>query len=709
MSHNELKWEIETAPGTWLDITSDVRRGPGVTITRGRPDERGLSNPGRMEFILDNRTGKYSPRNPLSPLFGKIGRNTPVRCTMDDGAFTRFVGEISALPPRWDEGHADNNVPVEAYGVLRRYAQGHPTISNALRDWIEFRPTLWAYYPMIGGEEKIYSQNLAPNKTGSFYGSKNAIFTYGVDMGAAWIGTGLQINATGDGPYMQGVANAMGTNVALDFVFQSEGMGVLDTQIWTGLDQYWQLRLNTSTDTATTQVLWNDGSGIITAVATGAVTELQDTQMHTCRFELRTIAGPTVEWHTYIDGTEIESNTMGLTQTLGWVPFMRYHYSRYVNQTYVNIAHLAIWADNTLANIPTAQEYADAAFAYAGETAIERITRVCADGGMPLVTVGTSAESMPMGPQFTETRLEQIRDVEATDMGILLEQRDDPGLLYLSRTSLYNQTPAFTLNYAAMQVSAPLEPIDDDQLTRNDITATRREAGSDSYTIDDGPLGTADPPDGVGRYSEDITVNPQTDGFLKQIAAWHANIGTLDQARWPSVTVDLHNPSVPLALRNLILGADVGDIFVITGMREAFIYDDIRLMIVGYGESITANTHTWTANCMPADPYTVGVWSTSASSGTFRWDTGGSTVNTTATATATSLSVATASGNVLWTTDSNAFPFDVNVAGERMRVTNITGSSSPQTFTVVRSINGVVKAQPAGGDVRLFDTPRWAL
>ena len=44
-----------------------------------------------------------------------------------------------------------------------------------------------------------------------------------------------------------------------------------------------------------------------------------------------------------------------------------------------------------------------------------------------------------------------------------------------------------------------------------------------------------------------------------------------------------------------------------------------------------------------------------------------------------------------------------------MTVTNITGSSSPQTFTVTRSVNGVVKAQSAGVAVALWNTPVAAL
>lgn len=698
--------EIETATGVWTDITADVLQRDPLSITRGRSDEQSQAAPQRLSFTLNNRNGKYSARNPLSPLFGKIGRNTRVRCTL--GVYDRFFGEIAAWPPKWNEDHSDNYVPVEAYGFLRRLSQGQPPVSNALRDWVLGQSTLYAYYPLSGGEDTTYSQNLAPGRSGSFIGSTGAVFTYGQDMGADWIGTGMQINATGDIPYLQGTGNASGTNIALDFVFQSLAMGVLDVEIWPGLDEIWTLRLNTSGDAGTLQVSWNDGDGGVTSAASsGVVGALQDTAIHTCRFELHQVAGPTVEWFVYIDGELIDNDTMGLTQSLTRCPFFRFHYSRYVNQTYVNIAHLALWADNTAASIPAVEDFHAAAMAYAGETAVDRVNRVADAGGIVVGTVGVAAESMPMGPQFTETRLETIRDCEATDMGILLEHRSSSALMYRSRTSLYNQTATFTLDYAAGQVSPPLEPVDDDQSTRNDVTATRRDGGAARYTVDTGPLSTLDPPDGVGRYETDVTVNPETDGFLYGIAAWIANIGTLNKARWPQVTVNLNN--IPAALADQVKSIDVGEMFTITNMKKAFVYDDIALIVVGYSESITPFIHTITFNCMPADPYTVGAWSTSASSGTFRWDTGGSSLNSSATSTATSLSVATASGNALWTTTASAFPFDISVGGEQVRVTNITGASSPQTFTVTRSVNGVVKAQTSGTDVRLYTPPRWAL
>lgn len=701
---NQVTIDLMTASGVWTDITPDVYQRDALTISRGRSDEQSQAQPQRMAFTIENRDGKYSPRNPLSPLYGKVGRNTPVRCTIDNGTFTRFYGEISGLPPRWDEAHADNYIQVEANGVLRRLDQGQPTVSNALRDWVLAQSTLAAYYPLSGGAETSYSQNIAPGKTGSFTGSSGAAFTYGTDMGAAWLGTGLEINATGDGPYMQGITNASGSNIAVDFVFQSLGLGVLDVQIWPNLDRIFNLRINTSADAGTMLVSFIDESGAATnAPPSAVIPELQDTGLHTCRFELQEAAGPTVGFFVYIDGSLVYSIAGWAGVSLSASPFFRLHYSRFTNQTYVNVAHFAVWADNTAANLPTAQDYTEAAFAYAGETAIDRITRVCADGNIPVVTVGTAAESMPMGPQFAESRLAQLRDCESTDMGILLERRDGSGLRYRSRASMYNQTAAFTLAYNAGQVAPPLEPVDDDQNTRNDVTATRRDGGSDRYTVDTGPLSTLDPPDGVGRYETDISVNPETDGMLLNIASWVANVGTLDEARWPSVTVNLQAPGMSSTLRSAIKTADVGDLFTITGMQKAFIYDDVNLIIVGYTETITPFIHTITFNCMPAEPYTVAVYDTS------RYDADGSTLTSNITSTATSLS-ATKSGATLWTTDGTMVPFDIRVGGERIRVGSVTGSSSPQTLgSLTRSINGVVKAQTAGTAIELWDTPRYAL
>src|SRR5262245_12420025 len=67
--------------GGWLDITPDVYGGDRATIeiTRGRSSEATDVEPSRATMQLNNRDGRYSPRNPTSVLYGKIGRNTPIR------------------------------------------------------------------------------------------------------------------------------------------------------------------------------------------------------------------------------------------------------------------------------------------------------------------------------------------------------------------------------------------------------------------------------------------------------------------------------------------------------------------------------------------------------------------------------------------------------------------------------------------------------
>jgi hypothetical protein len=77
----DLRIEID-AGGTWTDISSDVYARDQVKMTRGRPDEASATNPGSCTFTQNNRSGKYSPRNPNSPYFGLIGRNTQMRVSV---------------------------------------------------------------------------------------------------------------------------------------------------------------------------------------------------------------------------------------------------------------------------------------------------------------------------------------------------------------------------------------------------------------------------------------------------------------------------------------------------------------------------------------------------------------------------------------------------------------------------------------------------
>lgn len=78
MSRFSVRTELRLG-GTWVDISKDVYQRDEVQIVRGRPDEGSRTDPGECTLTLNNRAGKYSPRNPVGPYYGMIGRNTPLR------------------------------------------------------------------------------------------------------------------------------------------------------------------------------------------------------------------------------------------------------------------------------------------------------------------------------------------------------------------------------------------------------------------------------------------------------------------------------------------------------------------------------------------------------------------------------------------------------------------------------------------------------
>ena len=69
--------------GTWTDVSSYVRYDSRIKITRGQKSE-GKSNldNATCNLTFSNDDGRFSPRHPLSPYYGLLGRNTPIRVSL---------------------------------------------------------------------------------------------------------------------------------------------------------------------------------------------------------------------------------------------------------------------------------------------------------------------------------------------------------------------------------------------------------------------------------------------------------------------------------------------------------------------------------------------------------------------------------------------------------------------------------------------------
>lgn len=274
----------------------------------------------------------------------------------------------------------------------------------------------------------------------------------------------------------------------------------------------------------------------------------------------------------------------------------------------------------------------------------------------------------------------------------------------LSGIAFSDTAQAIVLDYAAGHVSAPFEPVEDDQRLANDVTAKRERGSEYRATLNEGPLSVQDPPDGVGRYETSVTLNTANDRQLWDQARWRVHVGTWDDARYPTVTVNLAaNPGL---IEN-VTSRDSGDALQVINPPPWLPPEPIDLLIEGYDERL--NAHAWdvTFNASSGGPWIIGeIADPGTDVGTRepnRTDTDGAELAAAVGAGDTVLSVTTTRGPRWVTTaeEPGAFPLDVMVAGEVVRVVSITGEGTVQTFLVARAMNGIAKSHAAGTPVHL--------
>jgi len=349
--------------------------------------------------------------------------------------------------------------------------------------------------------------------------------------------------------------------------------------------------------------------------------------------------------------------------------------------------------------------------AWNGETAGNRFARLCSENGFASRIYGYPDSSAPMGRQGQATLTQLLQECESADRGMIYEPRQALALGYRTLASMYNQAPAVTLDYPSSELGQEGQPgewapVDDDQYTVNDVIATRGSSGGSQGStyqavLDDGsPLSISAPPAGVGDYQSAATLNVATDHQLASVASWMLHVGTNDDQRIPSLPLNLARPALASLLYD-VQDADIGDRTAVQNPPSWLPPDDISQILTGTTEELGGFFYLAAWNAIPEGPYEVAVCGDHA-------DTAGSSLAAPASSSAASVSVAVDTGP-LWTTSAGDFPFDIRVGGERMTVTNITGTSSPQSFTVTRSVNGVVKSHLAGEAVALFTTPVAAL
>jgi hypothetical protein len=228
----------------------------------------------------------------------------------------------------------------------------------------------------------------------------------------------------------------------------------------------------------------------------------------------------------------------------------------------------------------------------------------------------------------------------------------------------------------------------------------RRSFGVDAtYEDTTGPFGTK----AVGTYSTSDTINLYDDTQAVQYASWLVHLGTYPGNRHPTITIDLlANPRFARYVVGLLPGSRI-DITNVGSVLPDQSAATVSLVVEGVSQEIKPDRWMVTLQCSPFDLWHVIVLANDVgdtSEFLCHLDTDGSVTVDAASAGDTTLTVQTVSGPV-WTQYADDFPFDISVGGVRATVTNITGTASPQTFT----IQPLSFARPGGSSVEVWTPP----
>ncbi|MFF3346073.1 hypothetical protein [Streptomyces sp. NPDC002779] len=502
---------------------------------------------------------------------------------------TRFVGEVSSWPSRWDLSGKDVRVPIEAAGVLRRYGQGQKPFDSTLRRRIPaYSPA--AYWPLeeAQGATQAYSPvpGVQPLKV-----SGGVEFASDDTLGGATTVPAWGEDGEGRGAIPSMPVGAWHCEMAFKLDAMPSGLNTMLEVTTTGTAKKYTIRVQTNN--VNVRALDSDGAelALINVTApefTGRWNRLQlwarqqgaDVEMHVAWVGIGASGVAVSTTYTATEGRPTQVKILGIPGNL-------------------RLGHLAMFsAVNTVA-------FANADDGFAGETAGVRLRRLASEEGKPILVHGNTAIQELMGAQKPDTFLDLVEEAADVDGGILYERRDVLSLAYRDRHSLYNQAPALQLDYNAPGLAHPLEPVDDDQAIRNDRTVQREGGSSARAVLEEGPVSVQAPPNGVGPYDDSVTLNLHDDDQPAPHAAWRLHLGTVDEARYPVVNVDL---AAAPALIDAVTQLDSGDRLTIANPPAWLPPGPIDLIAQGSTEVI-GHPKDWdfSFNCTPATPWRVGV------------------------------------------------------------------------------------------------------
>lgn len=239
--------------------------------------------------------------------------------------------------------------------------------------------------------------------------------------------------------------------------------------------------------------------------------------------------------------------------------------------------------------------------AYTSETAGARIQRLCREEGIPCRVIGSPTNSPAMGPQTAETVSALIQECADLDRGMLAEARAVNGFQYTTRRAMLGQpNPFVTFDYSQDQLSEGLAPTIDDQVMKNDVTATSTQtSGSARQVLNDGSPNSVSL---VGQYDTQIDVNTYQDSQLTDAAGWALHTLSASNPRYKALPVDMANRAIQ-GLWYQVRNVEIGDRAYVINPPAWLPPGQIDQIIQGVTETIGFKKYQLSWNGVPGEPF----------------------------------------------------------------------------------------------------------
>jgi hypothetical protein len=361
------------------------------------------------------------------------------------------------------------------------------------------------------------------------------------------------------------------------------------------------------------------------------------------------------------------------------------------------VGQITLYGDNDDQSF--GDRYPRALLGRSGDTVATRLYRLGVEQNVAIDVIGDA--DLIMGAQSVNGFLDLVIEAWKVDSGILLDGLNS-GLTYITRTQATSQAAGLTLDAAGGGDIVDLEIVHNAQSRVNTFTARNNAGAESTFTQTDGALGT----DTVGVYESADEIRAGLPSDLYQVAAWRVAQGTVGGLRYPRVEVEFAKSGMTAKAQQWIDSLPFSRLDVLgLGSNGT----DLRFLIRGWRERWNSKQLRVSMNLSPYDAWTVAILAADVGdSGDFLlWlaeDDGASTLAAAAAAGATTLTVQTTGNGPVWTTVADDISgLNILINGIKIPVTNITGATSPQTFTVTGS--AVLKALPAGSAVAVFNPP----